>query len=67
MTVTVAPAVPTSTPTPCVGACRIEPATGWCRGCWRTRDEIHDWAMASEARKKAILSRTAKRRADKAR
>ena len=28
---------------PCVGTCRLDPETGWCLGCARTREELADW------------------------
>jgi predicted Fe-S protein YdhL (DUF1289 family) len=48
-------------PSPCIGICRIEPATGWCRGCLRTLDEIADWPMLSVREKDALLLRLAER------
>jgi predicted Fe-S protein YdhL (DUF1289 family) len=51
-------------PSPCTGVCRIEAATGWCQGCWRTLEEIADWPMLSVREKDALLARLAKRAAD---
>jgi uncharacterized protein len=28
---------------PCVSVCRMDPATGWCEGCYRTIEEIAGW------------------------
>lgn len=54
-------------PSPCNSICRIEPATGWCQGCWRTLEEIADWPMLTVREKDALLLRLADReRADKA-
>lgn len=36
-------------PSPCVGVCRMLPATGLCEGCWRSIDEIVAWGRASDA------------------
>ncbi|MEW6694669.1 hypothetical protein Tther_00480 [Tepidimonas thermarum] len=36
-------------PSPCVGVCRIDAATGWCAGCWRTLDEIAAWGASDDA------------------
>ena len=47
---------------PCTKVCVIDPATGWCRGCARTVDEIAEWGAASEARQRAILDRLPERR-----
>lgn len=35
--------ITSDTVSPCTGVCRIDAATGWCRGCARTADEIADW------------------------
>ncbi|TSE29802.1 DUF1289 domain-containing protein [Tepidimonas charontis] len=43
------PAVGGGVPSPCVGVCRIDPATGWCAGCWRTLDEIAAWGGSDDA------------------
>jgi uncharacterized protein len=47
---------------PCVGICLMDPATGYCRGCWRSVAEIAAWYGASAAEKRAMLARLAKRR-----
>lgn len=44
-------------PSPCVGVCRIDPASGWCAGCWRTLDEIAAWADADDATRLGIWAR----------
>jgi len=49
-------------PSPCIGICLIDPATGRCRGCLRYIDEIAAWYDASAAEKRAILTRIAERR-----
>jgi predicted Fe-S protein YdhL (DUF1289 family) len=48
-------------PSPCIGICRIEAATGWCPGCHRTLAEIADWPMLSVREKDALLLRLAER------
>jgi predicted Fe-S protein YdhL (DUF1289 family) len=40
---------------PCTGVCAIEEASGLCRGCRRTIDEIIAWPAASDAEKRRIL------------
>ncbi|MDH5338586.1 MAG: DUF1289 domain-containing protein, partial [Rubrivivax sp.] len=30
-------------PSPCINVCQMDEATGWCRGCLRTIDEIALW------------------------
>jgi predicted Fe-S protein YdhL (DUF1289 family) len=49
-------------PSPCIGVCRIDQDTGWCRGCRRTLGEIADWPMLSVREKDALLLRLAERR-----
>jgi len=41
-------------PSPCVDICRLDPQ-GICVGCRRTMDEITEWPLASEARRREIL------------
>ena len=51
-------------PSPCIGVCRIDQATGWCRGCWRTLEEIADWPLLSVRDKDLLLFRLEGRRQD---
>lgn len=46
---------------PCIGVCRIDPATGWCVGCRRTLDEIASWSALDDRARRDVLARTAKR------
>ena len=48
---------------PCIKVCVIEPDNGFCRGCWRTLDEISHWAAGSPAEKLAVLESVAQRKA----
>lgn len=48
---------------PCTSVCRMNPATGYCEGCFRTIPEITDWSRADDDRKRAILAEIASRRA----
>lgn len=41
-------------PSPCVGTCKLDPATGWCLGCARTGEEITDWQAHSNASRAAV-------------
>lgn len=36
---------------------------GYCKGCFRTLDEISNWSKLSDGRKRAVLAAVAKRRA----
>lgn len=41
-------------PSPCVGICRMDEASGLCQGCWRTRDELRAWKASDDAAKRAV-------------
>ncbi|MBB3998201.1 DUF1289 domain-containing protein [Aureimonas pseudogalii] len=43
-------------PSPCIALCVLDTATGWCRGCGRTIEEIMAWGGASDIRKAEILA-----------
>lgn len=47
---------------PCTSVCRMNAATGYCEGCFRTIPEITEWSRADDDRKRAILLEVAKRR-----
>jgi len=49
-------------PSPCIGVCRIDEATGLCRGCLRNLTEIAGWRDFSAVEKEAVLARLAVRR-----
>lgn len=40
---------------PCVNVCEIDAATGLCRGCARTGDEIAGWSGGSDAWRRAVM------------
>lgn len=42
--------------TPCVRVCLLEPETGLCEGCGRTRDEIAGWGALSETERLAVMA-----------
>jgi predicted Fe-S protein YdhL (DUF1289 family) len=50
-------------PSPCIRICAIDEASGWCRGCWRTLDEISKWERYTSAEKQALLALCDERRA----
>jgi predicted Fe-S protein YdhL (DUF1289 family) len=54
------PAAPIS---PCIAVCQIDPATGYCRGCRRTIEEIAGWLAMSAEERWRVLDEVAKRRA----
>lgn len=51
-------------PSPCNRVCQIDPASGFCRGCARTLEEIADWPMLSAGEKRTLLRRLESRAAD---
>jgi uncharacterized protein len=57
-------------PSPCLSVCRINPASEWCEGCFRTLDEISAWSgMSDDAKRdvwRAIAARTERAREDQA-
>jgi hypothetical protein len=48
--------------TPCIKVCEIDSATGLCRGCHRTLDEIGRWAAMSDAERRRIMDRLAEKK-----
>jgi predicted Fe-S protein YdhL (DUF1289 family) len=40
---------------PCTAVCTVDPATGLCRGCKRTLDEIGRWIMMTDEERLAVL------------
>lgn len=48
--------------TPCVSVCVMDPATGWCEGCFRTLAEIGAWARYSDVERDEALRRLPARR-----
>jgi predicted Fe-S protein YdhL (DUF1289 family) len=41
---------------PCRKICSIDPATGYCVGCGRSRPEIAGWSRMSDAQQAQVLS-----------
>ena len=52
-----------ATDSPCTKVCQIAPATGLCRGCARSIDEIAGWATMTDAARRAVLDDLPARRA----
>jgi uncharacterized protein len=53
------------TTSPCIGVCRLDPATQLCAGCFRTIGEIVAWPDLTEAQRRTIVARLdASRRED---
>lgn len=51
-------------PSPCIGVCRIDEATGWCAGCLRTLEEITDWGTLVDRDRMILWKRLTQRRRD---
>jgi predicted Fe-S protein YdhL (DUF1289 family) len=49
-------------PSPCIGVCRLDPASRLCEGCLRTTQEIARWPYADVPERHAILQRLRERR-----
>lgn len=49
-------------PSPCISVCRIDPATGWCEGCYRTIDEIAGWGALDDVEKLGVWAELKRRR-----
>lgn len=46
---------------PCTNICEIDPASGYCRGCLRTLDEIAAWGASDDRWKQVVLDRLRQR------
>ncbi len=42
--------------TPCINVCILDEATGLCRGCGRTRDEIAAWSGLADRERERIMA-----------
>ena len=49
---------------PCTDVCQIDPGSGLCRGCLRTRDEIASWPTLGDEARRALLAVLGDRRRD---
>ena len=47
---------------PCVKICVVDPATGWCEGCFRTLQEIGGWMRYSPEERDRITAVLRERR-----
>lgn len=47
---------------PCINLCKMDAATGFCQGCFRTLDEIAAWSRLDDAKQISILAAVAQRR-----
>jgi predicted Fe-S protein YdhL (DUF1289 family) len=56
------PAPAVEVPSPCVSVCAVDPAGGYCLGCYRTLDEIAAWINFDSAKRLSIWDAIARRR-----
>jgi predicted Fe-S protein YdhL (DUF1289 family) len=47
---------------PCIGICELDSASGLCRGCWRTLQEIAKWGGMSATERRQVKAALADRR-----
>ena len=50
------------TPSPCIGLCHLNDATGLCEGCYRSLQEIALWSGFNEADRRAVLGAVEERK-----
>lgn len=50
-------------PSPCIGVCSIDEASGYCAGCYRTVDEIKAWLDMSVQSQLALVNELEQRQA----
>jgi uncharacterized protein len=48
-------------PSPCISVCQMDAASGYCKGCYRTIDEIMVWGQADESVKQVVWQQLAQR------
>ena len=47
---------PNTIETPCIKVCVVDPETGFCIGCGRTRAEIGGWLGYSAVQRRALMA-----------
>ena len=50
-----------SLPSPCIGLCILDPDTGFCKGCYRTIEEIGAWLGLDDEGRRAVIARLRER------
>lgn len=48
---------------PCINVCQMDEASGWCKGCLRSIDEIAVWSQLNDPQRAAVLAQLPQRRA----
>ena len=49
---------------PCIGICKIGKATGLCKGCLRSKQEIKGWKTLSKSERRDVLEAIVERKSD---
>ncbi|MFC4270502.1 DUF1289 domain-containing protein [Sneathiella chungangensis] len=49
-------------PSPCTGICSMDMQNLYCRGCFRTRNEIGGWVLMSNEEKMDVIKQLRQRR-----
>ena len=47
---------------PCISVCKMNPAHQFCRGCWRTTEEIENWETYDDKERLEIIRQLHSRR-----
>lgn len=47
---------------PCINVCQMDEASGWCKGCLRSIEEIVVWSQLSDQQRAAVLAQLPQRR-----
>ncbi len=58
------PELQTPVPSPCINVCEMDKASGLCRGCMRTIDEIVAWGSAGDDYKRAVWKEIRRRESE---
>ncbi|MGO4327393.1 DUF1289 domain-containing protein [Cupriavidus sp. 2TAF22] len=45
-----------SVPSPCIKICKFDEATGYCKGCLRTRKECKAWKELKKKKRRKIIA-----------
>ena len=48
-------------PSPCISVCKLDSATEFCEGCFRTLDEIAAWGRLDDESRRAVWQLIAQR------
>ena len=49
-------------PSPCISICTIDPDSGQCLGCYRTREEVARWSAMSADEQRELIAELQERR-----